>query len=212
MKSSNLSQCIISEVFLQNCKGYIGIVSKSPSQDNVEFENFLSEFASSNSLFTIILRGFNRTSSSWWKKDKTTEGTYLEALTSLHNFEELLSEPTHILSHFCSCIDLIFTNQPNLVVNWGTNSTLNTKYHDQMTHCILNLNIEYPPPYGQLVWDNKKPNTESIKKSIELVNLKTCLTTKLSTNKFLLLMKLELIFSHFFPTNLLHLIIVTLLR
>ena len=62
-----------------------------PSQDNAEFENFLSDFdkvlsktASSSSLFTIILGDFNARSSSWWKKDKnktTAEGTHLEALT-----------------------------------------------------------------------------------------------------------------------------------
>ena len=44
LKLSNLSQCIVCEVFLQNCKGYIGVVYRSPSQDNIEFESFLSEF------------------------------------------------------------------------------------------------------------------------------------------------------------------------
>ena len=95
-----------------------------PSQDNIEFESFLSDFdellsktASSNSLFTIILGDFNARSSTWWKEDKTTtEGTHLEALTSLHNFDQLISELTHILSNSSLCIDLIFTNQPNLVV------------------------------------------------------------------------------------------------
>ena len=62
VKLSNLSQCIICEVSLRNCKGYIGVVYRSPSQDNAEFENFLSDFdellsktVSSSSLFTIIL-------------------------------------------------------------------------------------------------------------------------------------------------------------
>ena len=113
---------------MQNCKGYIGVVYRSPSQDNIEFESFLSDFdellsktASSNSLFTIILGDFNATSSTWWKEDKTTtEGTHLEGLTSLHNFDQLISEATHILSNSGLCIDLFFTNQPNLVVNCGT--------------------------------------------------------------------------------------------
>ena len=121
VKSSNLSQCIVCEVFLQNCKGYIGIVYRSSSKDNIEFETFLSDLdellsktASSNSLFTIILGDFNARSSASWKEDKTaTEGTHLEALTSLHNFDQLISEPTHILSISSSCIYLIFTNQLN---------------------------------------------------------------------------------------------------
>ena len=129
------------------------------SQDNIEFESFLSDFdeflsktASSNYLFTIILGDFNAISSTWRKEDKTaTESTHLEALTSLHNFDQLISEPTHILSNSSSCIDLIFTNQPNLVVYCGTHSTLNTKCHHQIMHCKLNLSIKYPPPYERLV-------------------------------------------------------------
>ena len=61
VKLSNLSQCVICEVSLQNCKGYIGVVYRYPCQDSIEFENFLSDFdelpsktASTNSLFTII--------------------------------------------------------------------------------------------------------------------------------------------------------------
>ena len=57
------SSRIIQPLSNLNCKGYIGVVYRSPSQDNItEYENFLSDFdellsktASSNSLFTIIL-------------------------------------------------------------------------------------------------------------------------------------------------------------
>ena len=44
VKLSTLSQCIICDISLRNCKGYIGVVYRSPIQDNVEFEKFLSEF------------------------------------------------------------------------------------------------------------------------------------------------------------------------
>ena len=150
VKLSNLSQCIVCEVFLQNCKGYTDVVYRSPSKDNIEFENFLPDFdgllgktASSNSFFTITLDDFNARFSSWWKKDKTTtEGTHLEALTSLHSLDQLISEPAHILSNSSSSINLIFTNQPSLVGNCGTHSTLNTKCHQQITDCKLNLNID----------------------------------------------------------------------
>ena len=163
---------------MQNFKGYIGVVYRSPSQDNIEFENFLSDFdellsktASNNSLFTIILGDFNTRSSSWWKEDKTTtEGRHLEALTSLCNFGQLISETTHILSNSSSCVDLIFANQPNLVGNCSTHSTLDTKCHHQIRHSKVNPNIEYPPPCERLVWNYKKANTESIKKSFESAN------------------------------------------
>ena len=40
VKLSNLRQYVVCEVFLQNCKGYIGVVYRSPSQENIEFEKF----------------------------------------------------------------------------------------------------------------------------------------------------------------------------
>ena len=121
---TNLSECIIYEVSKQNCKGYIGVIYRSPRQNTTEFEEFLSDFedilntiAPSSSLVTLILGDFNARSSFWWKNDKiTVEGARLEALTYLHGFHQLISEPTHVLPTSTSCIDLIFTDQSNLVV------------------------------------------------------------------------------------------------
>ena len=188
---------------MQNSKGYIGVVYRSPSQDGIEFENILFEFdeilsktASINSFFTIILGDFNARSSSWWKEDKINkEGAHLEALTSLHKFHQLISEPTHLLPHSNSCIDLIFIDQPNF--NCGTHSSLNSKCHHQNTHCKLNLNIEYPPPYERLVWDYKKPHTDNIKSSIESVNWEFLLNKKIVFNETILD-----VFSNFAPNKL----------
>ena len=38
VKLSNLSQCIICEISLQNCKGYNAVIYRSPSQDSTKFE------------------------------------------------------------------------------------------------------------------------------------------------------------------------------
>ena len=170
---------------MQNCKRYIGVVYRFPSQDSTKFQNFLSDFdellsktTSNNSLFTIILNDFNAKSPSWWKEDKTTaEGTNLEALTYLKNFHQITSEPTHLLPHSNSFIDLIFIDQPNLVVNCGTHS-LNSKCLHQITHCKLNLNIEYSPLYERLVRDYKKAHIDNIKNSIKSVNWEFLLNRK----------------------------------
>ena len=159
--------------------------------------------ASSSSLFTIILGDFNARSSFWWKNDKTTvEGARLEALTSSHGFHQLISEPTHLLPTSTSCTDLIFTDQSNLVVDSGTHSTLNPKCHHQITYCKLNLNIKYPPPYQRLVWDYKRANVESIKRSIELVNWETLFHNK-TVHKQVSIFNETLmnIFSNFIPNK-----------
>ena len=47
-----------------------------------------------------------------------------------------------------------------------------------MTHCKLNVNIEYPPPYEFLVWDYKKTHNDNIKSSIKSVNWEFLLNNK----------------------------------
>ena len=91
---------------------------------------FLILLASSNSLSTTILGDFNARSAFRQKNDETTaEGTRLETLTSLHGLHQLISEPSHLPPTSTSCIDLDFTDQPNLVVDNGTYSSLNSKWH-----------------------------------------------------------------------------------
>ena len=60
---------------------------------------------------------FSARSSNWCKYDiSNNEGVQIDSVTSTHGLEQLISEPAHILSNSSSCIDLIFTNQPNLVL------------------------------------------------------------------------------------------------
>ena len=85
----------------------------------------------------------------------------------MHGFQQRISQPTHLLPQSSSCIDLIFTGQPNIIVDSGV---LHSNCHHQITHYKLSLGIEYPPPYERLVWDYNKANVEGIKKSIGSVN------------------------------------------
>ena len=66
VNSLNFNECIVCEVSIQNSKGYIGVIYRSPSQNPIEFEHFLSNFekllnytTSNNGLFTIILGEYN---------------------------------------------------------------------------------------------------------------------------------------------------------
>ena len=54
---------------------------------------------------------------------------------------------THILSNSSSCFDLIFTNQPNLVIDNGTYPSFHPNCHHQIINCKINLHVEYLPPY-----------------------------------------------------------------
>ena len=75
-----------------------------------------------------------------------------------------------ILANSSSCTDLIFIDQPNLVIDCGTHPSLHLNCHHQIIYCKLNLKIVYPPPCQRLVWDFKRANTDSIRKAIKMVD------------------------------------------
>ena len=71
----------------------------------------------------------------------TAEGTQLDYLTSLYRMKQVITEPPHILENSSSCIDLIFSNQSNLIMDSGVHPTLNSKCHHQIIYAKLNLKI-----------------------------------------------------------------------
>ena len=154
--------------------------------------------------FTIILGDFNARSSSWWSSDTTTiEGTRIEALTSLYGLQQIISDPTHILPSSSSCIDLIFTDQPNLVIDSGVHPSLHENCHHQITFCKLNLKIVYPPPYQRLVWDYKRANIDCIERSITSMDWVKLFSNKNVNEQVVLLNNTLLnIFSNYIPNKL----------
>ena len=66
-----LSECLLCEVTVNNKKGYIAVLYRSPSQTNdflSNFEKLPQELDALNPDFSIILGDFNPRSKSWWKK------------------------------------------------------------------------------------------------------------------------------------------------
>ena len=131
---------------------------RSPSQNQSEFghyllslENLLCNIRNKVPAFTILPGYFNATSKSWWVHDITNnEGTLSESISSLYGFSQLISEPTHILQNSSSCIDLIFTDQPSLVINSGIKLSVHENCDHQITYAKFNLQIIYHPPYQRL--------------------------------------------------------------
>ena len=73
------------------------------------------------------------------------KGSQIESLT-MYGLQQLISDPTHLLPNSSSCTDLIFKDQPNLIVDSGVHPSLHPKCHHQITYCRSNVTVEYPPP------------------------------------------------------------------
>ena len=81
----------------------------------------LETLAQKGSFLTRIIGDFNAKSCSWYSHNKINfKGSTIESTTSQFGLHQLINEPTHLLQNSSSYIDLIFTSQPNIVVELDT--------------------------------------------------------------------------------------------
>ena len=120
----------------------------------------------------------------------------------MYGFDQLISDPTHILPASSSCIDLIFTDQPNLVVDSGVHPSLHTNCHHQITYCNINLMIVYPPPYEHFVWDYKRANESAINAALNKVDWEFLFSNKSVTQQVIIFNRSVMnVFSNFVPNK-----------
>ena len=177
LNMTNLHECLDCALFLNGHRSYIGSVFRSPSQSSDEYDRFIKTFEqiivhrnSFKPQLLLITGDFNARSSSWWSGDiDNTEGTRLKSIISFHRLHQKINEPTNILPSLSSCIDLIFTNQPNITHNRVLPS-LHQNCHHQLIFAKVNMKIFYPPPNKRLVWDYRNANVEPINLAIESFN------------------------------------------
>ena len=151
-KVSYFKGCSVS-VIRKQCN--ITLSYRSTSQSSKEFHNFLANFellldsiANRNLFVSVIIRDFNARLKTWWSSDKTT---YKGKTTSQYGFRRVISDATLVLESSPSCICLIFTSQPNLVMNSGVYSSLHPNCYPQILHEKFNLKIFYPPRHQRVV-------------------------------------------------------------
>ena len=127
---------------------------RSPSQSSHSFEEFpdnlqlsLDKISNQNPFLTVVLGDFNTKSSNWYKHNQTTqESSKIDTATSQFGLKHLIKEPIYIFGNSSSCIDLIFTSHPSLVMESGIHPSLHSNCHHQKTYAIFNLKIHYLPP------------------------------------------------------------------
>ena len=93
-----------------------------PSHLKDDFEIFIGKLEltfnkvfDNNPFLVVALEDFNAKSDLWSKNnDATHEGSKIANRTSQSALKQAINQPTHLLSKSSSCIDLLFTSQPNL--------------------------------------------------------------------------------------------------
>ena len=131
LPNSYSKECIILEDSINNKRGYVTSLHRSPIQTSDEFYLFIinlekivrsNQSNRSNPHFVLIICDFNAKSSNWSSNDTTTaEGAQSDYFTSVDNMKQVITEPIHILESSASCIGLIFTIQQNNNMDFEVN-------------------------------------------------------------------------------------------
>ena len=79
----------------------------------------------------------------------------IDTVTSNYRLHQQIQESANVLNLSSSCIDLIFTSQPNLVIESGVYSSLHPNYQ-----IVFNLSLLHPSLYERTVCFYKKIDPE----------------------------------------------------
>ena len=174
-------ESIVIELLFGRKKVFFTVIYRSPSfaAATPAFQTFLLNFENlfdnirKEKPYAIFFSGdFNCHSQSWWPACNTNaEGKEIEQLTLSLGLTQIISEPTNFEPHKQpSCVDLIFTDQPNIVIENGTRASLDITCHHQIIFCRINMTLMPPPPYDRKVWHYSRANIDSLRRSIDNVN------------------------------------------
>ena len=173
----SFDECIVIELKFGRKKIFFTVLYRSPASKHgsPDFELFLSNFKNlhtnimaENPFATFFTGDFNGHSQFWWPEgDTNAEGSEIEDLLTSLNLSQIISEPTNFTPNKRpTCIDLIATDQPNLVLDSGCRASLDSTCHHQIIYCKVNFKIPPPPPIERRVWHYSKANITAIHRSM----------------------------------------------
>ena len=143
-----------------------------------EFNYFLENFQNLHEQiknlkpYAMFFTGdFNAHSQTWYPEgDTNLEGVELVNLFSDLSLTQIISEPTHFMRETCkpTCIDLVVTDQPNLVLDSGVRDSLDKAVKHKIIFCKINFKIPPPPKYLRKIWHFNRARELSIQQAVSM--------------------------------------------
>ena len=173
----SFDECIVSELIFRRKKIFFTVLYRNPKSkaNSPEFNSFLEKFENlylkiqeERPYATFFTGDFNGHSQTWYPEgDTTAEGLKIDNMFSNLNLTQIINEPTH-LREYCqpTCIDLIVTDQPNLVLDSGVRPSLDSTVKHRIIVSKINYKIPPLPKYVRRIWHFNRANIESIKRAI----------------------------------------------
>ena len=176
-------ECLVVELNFGRKKIFFTVVYRNPAfkANSPEFTAFLNNFKNlygkikaENPYACFFTGDFNGHSQMWYPDgDTNAEGTLLDDLFNSLSLKQLISEPaTHYFRDDCrpSCIDLILTDQPNLIIESGVRSFLDPTVKHQIIFCKFNFKIPPLPNYCRRIWHFNRARVDLISQAVEQVD------------------------------------------
>ena len=116
--------------------------------DNHE-RNF-DRFFQKNAFLVAVSGDFNGKPSNWHYHNKSSLKGNVDTITNTkYGIHQVIKEPTHTLDDFSTCNDLIFTLQPNIIIESGVHPSLHPYCRNLIAYAKFNLKIHFPPLYSR---------------------------------------------------------------
>ena len=143
-------------------------------QTNQEFSDYseknneiLDKIDGENPYTTIVTGDYNSHHHSWFSGDNSDNYGYtMQEIFESHGLHQTVNQPTFITGNSKTCIDLVCTDQPNMIINKEIHPSLHSTCHHQVNFVKLNLKCPPPPPYKRFVWHYGRANVESMRGAI----------------------------------------------
>ena len=174
----SFDECLVCELKFGRKKIFFTVFYRNPeNKDKSEgFENFLENFeqlhrniSKENPYASFFTGDINAHTQAWYPAGNTNaEGIRIDELFSNLNLTQIINEPTHFFRNDCtpSCIDIILTDQPNLVLDSGVRPSLDPAVKHHLTYCKLNFKIPPPPKFCRKIYHYSRAQQENIVRSI----------------------------------------------
>ena len=135
-------ETVIYDISIRRKKVFFIAMYRSPNQSNEEFYVFyrrlqeIFDIIKDAKPYCVILTGdLNCRSKQFWSDDfDSPKGVALDELIESNNLTQLIDQPTNFEPRGKSCVALIITDQPNLLVDYGIHSSLDNNCHHRIIH------------------------------------------------------------------------------
>ena len=166
---------LVVEISVDDKKVIISVTYRQHHDSKLQLECFMAKYkemvnivANEKPLCAVHIGDLNSRSSEWWPGDTDNDaGNYLISVLEDTGLSQLVNKPTHFINDFKSCIDLVITDQPNLINECSILPSLHSTCHHCINHIVLNVNNTPPPPYKRKIWHYERAQSSSIKKSVK---------------------------------------------